>query len=506
MKGARVRAAFDWLRDSFRLIGGFVYWNTRKSTYVARDRRGRCPCQNPSDDNIPGRVRCDAVALWHRPERFRQVCPLLVRTEHGWCCSVTHREVRPFWGRALGGLGAMLLAAYLIGALAVWSGLRLTGRTPATFWQVAWPGKWSELRNVQADVFFVQALGALREGRVGEAYLALTSAQTRDNGHYPSAQLLAIFTMFQGSYLFADGLFERLIANFPEHRASTALAYHDTLLALGRLDRVAEFSLQMAVADREHSALWVRSMLVALHRQPDVLPRILAREAEVRALAPHAQLLLEGERALQHGGREEAFAVLKRRFVGGMNLVYMELQVARLAELGETNEAQALLDYYGPFMGEFDHALAQYSLDALAADRTMTKASLQHLLTLPLTPVRVERASARMIHRPTAADYRALHARVTGDAGLPSREIASAMWAAAVACGAEAEAAYWRTRGRDGGRELPGVTQIDYASRDLTQVDSVAHIVNVVHLPRAVVLTLMTKEVARPPRLFREGF
>jgi len=484
----------NWLADTGHFAGGMFYWNARKSAYVWRGRHGRCPCQNESDDSIPGRVRCDAVLHWHNPARFQRICPLLTATPDGWRCSVHASAVRPFWGRVFGWIGISLVALYLAGTLAVFAGLRITGGAPVGWLQVAWLGKWHEIKPVQSAHLFRQAMAAFAGGRSPEAQLLLTTARELDPANYDVALMLAQISMFQRSYLFSDDLFTSLWRDHPASRARTAVVYHDTLLSLDRMGKLAEFSVTMAAADPARAVVWVRSALLAVRsmRVEDAVGFRAQHAAAIKALAPHAQQLLEAELVLRTGDKIAALAVLHRKFTGPLNPSYTQYQIERLAGLGAVDEAQLLLNAQGTLLGEFEQRLTQVTLALLAHDRVLAQAYFRSLLRLPLTPLRVERLAAFLITQADADLYRELVARVRQDAGLVAAVDGAALWVAGIACEVPGEAEFWQTqRPQQGPGRYPAVKQFDYASRDLLAADSVAHLLNVMTLPRDVILALL---------------
>lgn len=484
----------NWLADTGHFVGGMFYWNLRKSAYVWRDRRGRCPCQNESDDSIPGHVRCDAVLHWHDPARFRKICPLLIATPDGWRCSVHASAVRPFWGRVFSWIGVSLLGLYLAGTLVVFAGLRFTGGAPVGWLQVAWPGKWHEIKPVQSAHLFRQAMAAFAGGRLPEAHLLLTTARELDPANYDVALMLAQISMFQRSYLFSDDLFMSLWRNHPANRPGTAVVYHDTLLSLDRMGRLAEFSVTMAAADPARAAVWIRSALLAVRsmRVGEVAGFRRQQAVAITALAPHAQQLLRAELDLRTGEEIAALAVLHRRFTGPFNTSYGQYQIERLASLGAVDEAQLLLNAQGALLGEFEQRLTQVAVALLADDRVLARAYFRSLLRLPLSPPRVERLAAFLITHADADLYRELAARVRQDASLEAAVDGAALWVTGIVCEAPEEAEFWQTHGRQHGTgRYPAVQKLNYASRDLLAPDSVAHLLNVMTLPRDVILALL---------------
>lgn len=497
-----LRRISRWLADTARLIGAAFYWNARKTAFVARGRRGRCPCQNDSDVGHRRMVGCDAVLHWNDPARFRKVCPLLFGTDEGWVCSVPASRVRPFWGRVVAWGGGGLVACYLLATLGVFTFLRVVSGVPVSFAHVAWPAKWPEIRAAQSRHFFDSAMEAFARGRLNEAHLALLSAQQRDARNYEAALLLAQIAMFQRSVLASDQQFERLLREHPAQAARTAVVYHDTLLSLERMRMLAEFSLAMAKADGARSAVWVRSALLGVRTVSlaDVAELKEKAEPVIAALAPHAQLLLRAEFELRVGDHESGLRRLRTRFNGPLNPFYTRHQVLRLAELGEAGTAQVLWDFYGPPFGEFEQQLTQFELSSVAGDANTAEGAFRRLLALPLQEHRIERIAAALIAHPNAARFRQLSTRVQREGLLEAVSDGTGLWVAGVVCGAPADAAYWRSHGRQALAAYPVITAIDFRSRDLGNENSVAHLVNVVGLPREVILALWTRLVTATGR------
>jgi tetratricopeptide (TPR) repeat protein len=484
----------NWLADSIRFLPASLYWNSRKAIYRWRGRRGRCPCQSPSDDNIAGRIGCEAKANWHDPVRFRKICPLLVRTPEGWRCSVAAEGVRPFWGRLICRTGLALAAGYLAGALVALAALRWIGHAPVRWGQVAWPGKWHEIRQVQSAALFGQAIEAFRRGRLNDALVVLSSARTRDPNNYEAALLLGQIAMFQGSVSYADELFAELMRQYPARLERTAITYHDTLLALGRFNQLAAHSLAMVQADPSHAALWVRSVLLGLQQGRRDADFGAQHAGEIAALAPHARFLVRAELDIQAGRRAEAVAALKRPFAGPYNLIYMQQQVEGLARLGETDAAQVLLDFYGPMMGGFEHAALQYVLDSCFGDAQLARADFTRALNNIGEPERVERLLVRLIEHPSAERFRELHARLLAIPAWQANVDGPSLWITALVCGAAPESDYWRTHGRQlSGETCPPITRLDLRSRSLTDENALPYLINAVTLPREIVLALLAR-------------
>lgn len=502
--GGVARRMAHWLGDTRRLVGALFYWNARKSAWRLRGRRGHCPCQNESDDPIPGRVRCEAMQQWHEPARFRTVCPLLVQTAEGWRCSVGPDEVRSYWGRVWVWSALTVVALWLLAVTALWGALHLGSQPPVAWSQLAWPGRWSEIRRLQSGHLFERAIKAFGQGRLEEAHLMLSTARELDPANYDAALLLAQISMFQRSFLFSDELFNTLGQSHPEQRRRTAITYHDTLVAVGRMSRLAAFSVVMASADPARASVWVRSALLALRLMPAAEAANFA-QTEARSLAllaPHPRLLLQAEMDLRQGHDIEALAALHRSFAGPLNPFYVQYQVWRLAELGASAQAQLLLDTQGEVLGEFEQRLAQVRLAHLAHDAVLAKGSFRGLLRLPLNPDRVERIAALLVTQPDAALFRELHGRLVADGSFMDAVDGASLWLAATLSGAPAEADYWRSHGRQTitSSSYPDLTALDFSSWDLMAPATPLYLLNVVTLPREVIFALLGRMRPMPGR------
>lgn len=419
---------------------------------------------------------------------------MLVNTPAGWRCSVDESQVRPFWGRVVRWCALSFLALYLTGSIAVFVGLRVVGHAPVSWTQVVWPGKWHEIREVQSVHLFNQAIESFRQGRLTEAYLALTSSRQRDPSNYDATLLLAQITMFQRSYHFADELFTGLWREHPAQHQRTAVVYHDSLLALDRMDTLAAWSVGMAGTDPAHAAVWVRSALLAIRSMPlaDTEAFSTAQAGPLHTLAPHAQLLMRSELAVRRGGsRADTVAALHQPYAGPVNPFYTEYQIKRLAELGAQAEAQSLLDQLGTALGPFDQQLVQVGIAKLAGDAWTARSAFRALLQLPLNPLRVERLAGLLIEHPDAQLYRDLHARLQRELPTENTSLGAAMWITGVICQAPGEASYWQTRGLPPGERYPDLKSVNFSNRSLAVPNTVNHLVNVVSFPREVVIALL---------------
>jgi hypothetical protein len=489
-----MRRLAGWLADSLRFPGAMVYWNWRKTRFVRRGRRDRCPCQDQSDDSVPGRVRCEAILHWHDPARFRQICPLLVQTPEGWRCSVHASAVRPFWGRVARWWALAALVVYLGGVTVAWLGVRAVGRAPVGWAQMAMPWRWPEIRSVQGAHLFRQAMEAFAHGRLAEARLALVTVRELDPRNYDAALMLAQISMFERSYLFSDELFMRLWREHPANRARTAVTYHDTLLSLDRMRKLAEFSVAMAQADSARAVVWTRSALLGVRsmRAEETADFSRKQAGAIASLAPHARMLLGAELLLRADDEITALATLHRRFTGPFNAFYASYQIERLAALGAAGDAQLLFDAQAALLGDFDRLATQAALALITGDGTLARASFRSLLRQPLNAGRVERLAGLLITHPEPGLYRDLAARLREDPALAATVEGATLWVTGLACGVPEEAAAWQSQGAQATQaRYPAITALNFSNRDLLAPDSVLHVVNTVTFPREVILALL---------------
>lgn len=482
------------LADGLRLVPASLFWNARKSLHRFRGGQGHCPCQHPSDDDVAGYIGCEAVAHWHAPARFRLVCPLLKQTPAGWRCSVARDGVRPFWGRAIAWLAGAALAIYLAGATTVYAVMRGFAGTPVEWAQIAWPGWWPRIKQAQARGFFTRAIAAFKAGRLSEAHLALLTARSQDRENYDANLMLAQISMYQGNWDFADGIFLGLLQQHPGQQRRTAQALHDTLLALGRGGPLAHLALRMAVEDKDHAALWIRSLLLGLRLpgRADAWPEL--GDETLRPLAPHARRLIRAQVLARSQDTSGALAELRAPHTGPFNPVYMQQHVEMLALLGDPVTAQTLLDYYGPMLGDYEQGCQQFALDRLRRDGSAAQATFRALLRRRLDAHQVERLAARLIAHPAADCYRLLHQHLLDNAAVAGQVDGPTLWLAGIVCGAPTEAAHWRTHGVQKYQEYyPSITRVNFGSRDRADPASPAHLVNALSFPWEISLALLTR-------------
>lgn len=484
----------SWLRDGAHLWGALLYWNLRKTIYVVRGRSGRPPCQSPSDEEVVGCIGCDAVLGWDRPQRFQRVCPLLKHGDNGWRCSVLSDQVRPYWLRAFGWYGAGLLAIYLSGAVVLWGLMNLVGEARVPLWKVAWPGAWSDLAEIQSSELYRKSREEFARGNYYEALKNLEAAGLRDPDNYSAALLIAQINMFRGGYLYADTQYQNLLLEYPEHQALTAVNYQDALLSLNRMERVAEHSLMMAKLDGEHTALWVKSLLLAL-QVPDVAREIGDKySVEISQLPEFAKMLVEARILEADDQTDAARELLSRPFRGPWNLQYMQEQIDHLLELAEPDLAMGLLGYYGPGLRIFESMAQQYLIEQARHDTWNALATFSSLLRNELNTHRIMRLQLLLLRSPSREAYVRLHEKLMADTKLKDQVNGAVMWITGLVCDASQEAASWKTTGQIiYGRAYPAIDEVDFLATRLGNPNSVMHIINVVDFPRDVIWELLAQ-------------
>lgn len=259
-----------WLLDSLALFWAFPYWNLRKTWFRLRKTRGRCPCQNPGDSGEAHRTGCEAILHWVKPERFRQVCPLLERRSDGtWCCSVNARDVRPFWGLALRALFVFSGSTLLVVSLGVWTALRMIGYD-VSYRQVLWPPAWHELNTVRSEFFLTKARADYSAGHLQEALPALMMAYQIDPNNYPAGVMLAYFRQ-GGSTQTSELIYRQLRQSHPEHRANTTQLWLRHLLAHGAFVSIVRLARE-ELGDFPDEAAWIHALLFACRELSDPKP------------------------------------------------------------------------------------------------------------------------------------------------------------------------------------------------------------------------------------------
>ncbi len=426
-----------WLGDYLlRLPWALFYWNARKSWYRLRGRRGQCPCHNPSDSGEPMRTGCEAMMTWHRPARFRRVCPLLRQNESGqWMCSVAAAEVRPFWGRAAlltGGTATALLLALLLAVFGLMRGIGYE----VSFRQIAWPPAWGELRYVRAQLFIKQARDFYAQGEVRDALAALTVARELDRNNYPVAMMLAQFYQ-AGNPEMADRLYAELLRDHPDHRVETARVWFRSLLARGQLAGVAELARRQLKHEPPQASAWAHALIFSARvmRRPEVLDEALADKDTPAVVRPTLELAARVQRAAPEEARQLLMAP------GLTALPYDRVyRIESLTRRGHPEEAMQLLRIARPQLAGRDVARLAFAIYAKAGERERLAQEFDALLATAraLTAGEISLLAIHLIEYP---DPRLLAQLVAALERLPTEPVAARLEAGlAVFCAAGVQA------------------------------------------------------------------
>lgn len=336
-----------WLGDFFRFWWALFYWNTRKTWFRLRGaHRDSCPCQTFSDSGLALDSRCEAVVHWHRPGRFRRVCPLLTETADGWRCGVNAESVRPFWGRAslygaLGFVGVYVVATGL--AFAAFQALDYDLR----YRTIALPTHWHEIRQAQEKLYATRASRAMASGQYQEAILALERVCSLNPQNRQAALALANLAQVASHADLADLTYERLYRDMPEHRIATAQIWFRALLARGAYDRIKPLAVAMITEDVSERGVWFNALLFSARatRDSEILVAALNHR---NALPGWCTEILEIERDLLGGRSPEALPRLLRVHRQPEVAYLPFFQVDRLIRTGRLDDAQTVLGQYAP--------------------------------------------------------------------------------------------------------------------------------------------------------------
>ncbi|HUG09535.1 MAG TPA: hypothetical protein VMM36_00905, partial [Opitutaceae bacterium] len=179
------------MTDFLRFWWSLLRWNTSKTLFRLRGHKGRAPCQHPSDSGRAGVTGCEACSTWRRPSRFRLVCPLLVRNEAGWRCSVDAADVRPFWGRAIGFSVLGAGGVYLVVALAALLTFRAVGYTTLDYQDFFSTAFRTRFREAQAGYYANRADQFFKSGDYRSGLLALSVAYNKNPRDWATGLTLA---------------------------------------------------------------------------------------------------------------------------------------------------------------------------------------------------------------------------------------------------------------------------------------------------------------------------
>jgi len=393
-----------WITDFFRFLWALLYWNTRKSIYRLRLKRGRahCPCQHPSDSGRALETGCTAMLHWNQPARFQRVCPLLKQIPSGaWRCSVNRADVRPFWGRVLGIYGGGALGIYILAALSVFILLRTVGYQ-VTYPGVLWPPAWKQFTPIRATFFLKKYANSTAAGDMKAAIMALSTAYNLDPNNYVAGRQLAQFWQVTQPAL-SDRIYQQLVNTHPSEAEDIAQAWYRALLARGDFASIEKLAAARIIAAPDRSSAWLNAFLFANQRTIGTDTRTtLLESAEI---SPGARFLLNLSDDLRKLPRTAARARLLRaadEARDGLSLFHIcrQLTLRNLAQ-----DALDVLDQRAGLLGARDSIALR--LDALASLRMSAalQRDVRSLLASPPNPVVWELLSAHLIRYPDPAIF-----------------------------------------------------------------------------------------------------
>lgn len=423
--------------DFFRLWWGLFYWNARKTAFVVRRGRVRCPCQSPSDSGRAGVTHCDAAMTWDRPERFRRVCPALRRGADGWMCSVDTADVRPHWGRALAWWGGATLALYVLAGVAAAGLFRGRGYRDITPLDTLLPMRWERLAAARRAVFLRQAHAALAQHDVAGMWVSLASAAATAPVDYEGRLALAqIYSHLRMGSL-ADAEFRELLKRFPAQRDRTAVVFHDVLISLGQFDAMGQLALaQLAASPASEQASWINALVVALRGSRDPGQLLRSGGDVMPALPKTWQDAIRTEALVRSGGsaapnRWPEIPVTKD------NAALLIMSAETMADLAPPSVAIDTIVRASPGIGPFESERLLHRLHARIGSEKLARKSFDAMLALARTPGQRERLLAALVDFPDEVCAGRLESALGGAAPF-SREELGSVWVAAVMGGNEA--------------------------------------------------------------------
>ncbi len=491
---AQLRRAFfaDWLRTPWAAL----YWNFQKTQFVRAGRpRGCCPCHHASDSGRAGETECLPTRDWRDARRFARICPLLTRTADGWRCSVSDKEVRPFWGRVLLTALVLGLGLYLTGVTAVLYLARHTGR-PGLHWvDVAWPGHWDRFAVAQARYFRERSIEAMRNGNYREALVSLSSARQLDPWNYLANLQLARLWGYTGDYGYSQDAFEELLRSFPQDAAETATSYHDMLLAAGWFRPLAKLSLDRSLVESNHSNAWIRTLLFAIEHGRLASEFSQINASELARTAPWVQHAVQSL-ALEQSGEHDAARDHWLNLPGAIaSSALFRLQIESLLRLEQATAARDLLEREGWRWPGFATEALRYRVEhALAPDSVETRAAFRALLRANFSPEDFDRLCALLIETNDRASLRRIrgYSRLPDIAATPTS--LTALWSVAIVLKDPETAAYIAaTPDAPATDLLRKLHQNGADQRPLDQPGGARFLLNTLPLPRETIFALVAR-------------
>lgn len=362
---------------------------------------------------------------WDRPERFRRLCPLLVRTPDGLRCSANTEDVRPFWGVAVRYYGGTALAIYAALVISVFAVLRSVGY-PVSIIHVSLPPFWHKVGESRGWFFSMRAQQAFAAGRTNEGLLYLANAFEFDPKSYETGVSLA--KAFQlGRPDHSDELYAKLLSTHPQHRSATAEQWFRALLARGDFEKIEGLAYGELLHEPRYANVWMRALLFAT--------RQTGNDARLKRLLEHAnphavvwRPLLETELLMRAGKLREARATLNKPTPANAP-PYLVLH--RVETLVALDEAMAALDLLVTHRSRLDpEAYLTYRLHCLGhagAKQSLRKEFQVFLLDAPLSQPTLKMMCAQLIRHPDNELFERVLAKVTREA-MPLNDDTAGGW------------------------------------------------------------------------------
>lgn len=387
------------MTDFFRFWWSLLYWNLRKTAFFLRGRKGRAPCQHPSDSGKGMETGCEACVSWRRPGRFKRVCPLLVRRDGGWRCSVDSSAVRPFWGRMLGFYSVAAIAGYALLALALLLTFRSIGYETLRYGDFFSPDFRSRFREAQAGYYANRADQSFLAGDYRGGLLALSVAYQKNPRDWATGLTLARLLQRSNQHRIGDEVFERLLRDFPSRAEEISAVWSEALTFRGDWLKLARLSAEMTGRGGPSRGAWMRSVVFALRRLPD--SRINVGFAECRPLVGDSYArVLDADLALREGNVDRARAIVAG-LPAGTDPFLAQFAVEFAIGTGDLSAASIALAVLEPVLGRFFQNLYGARIAADLGQESVAALSFGNLLNPPVTLEKLDFACAEILRRPS---------------------------------------------------------------------------------------------------------
>lgn len=422
------------MTDFFRFWWSLLRWNTSKTLFLLRGQKGRAPCQHPSDSGKAGVTGCEACSTWRRPDRFKIVCPLLVRNEAGLRCSVDAAKVRPFWGRALAFLMVGAGSLYCMLALAAFVTFRGVGYETLRFADFFSPEFRTRFREAQSGYYAKRADTLFEAGDYRGGLLALSVAYNKNPGDFATGLTLARLLQRSNQPRIGDDVFGKLSDDFPERTEEVSAVWSEALLFRGDWLKLARLSAGRVGAGGQARGAWMRTLVFALRRIPD--SQVDAGFAECVPLLKGAYVeVIEAERAIRAGDTAKARSIVAN-LPAPSDSFLAQYAVEFAIDTHDLTAASIAVASLETTLGVYFHNVYSARIAADQGQPAVAALSFGNLLAPPLTIEKIDFACAEVLRRPAKDRFQMVLDSFSGMAEANSRpEFLMAMVAAAAAAG-----------------------------------------------------------------------